>query len=476
MDSRSRYVRAPTKSAVRSRAPAAATASSAAPAPRARTRPGHNTPLLVLYGSNLGTAEELATRVADLAEVNGFATKLAPLDDFVGKLPEQGGVLIFCASYNGARARQRDAIRQMARRRPAERCLRESPLRGVRLRQQRLGRDLSVVPRFIDDAIGGTWRAQRLCAGRGRCAQRSRRPVRKLVRSAGAAGDEGIRRRFQFQPQRRRRAALRDRAGGAVRGQCHCGARRQRADEDAGQYRIAKQDRRPCVGTIDPAYRGATAAWRELSRRRSSQRGAAQRSHAGRFRRAPLRIYCPPTRSGCRSRKAAARNCRSATAFRSGGCSASSSNCSRSRPASRSRSWRKIPAAPIQNRNCWPMSATMPQRPSATARIFSASANRCSICWRNIRPANCRSMPIWKCCRCWRRVIIRSRRRHRAMPRAAASRSPWSRVPRVRAAASTRASARTISPAAAPAKRSTPRCARPRPGFGCPMILRCRSS
>jgi cytochrome P450 / NADPH-cytochrome P450 reductase len=75
---------------------------STAATPRARTRPGHNTPLLVLYGSNLGTAEELATRVADLAEVNGFATRLAPLDEFVGKLPEQGGVLIFCASYNGA--------------------------------------------------------------------------------------------------------------------------------------------------------------------------------------------------------------------------------------------------------------------------------------------------------------------------------------------------------------------------------------
>src|ERR1700757_2982568 len=76
--------------------------STGAAAPRTRTRPGHNTPLLVLYGSNLGSAEELATRVADLAEVNGFATRLAPLDDFVGKLPEQGGVLIFCASYNGA--------------------------------------------------------------------------------------------------------------------------------------------------------------------------------------------------------------------------------------------------------------------------------------------------------------------------------------------------------------------------------------
>ena len=57
------------------RAAVAAAASNAA-APQARTRPGHNTPLLVLYGSNLGTAEELATRVADLAEVNGFATKL----------------------------------------------------------------------------------------------------------------------------------------------------------------------------------------------------------------------------------------------------------------------------------------------------------------------------------------------------------------------------------------------------------------
>src|SRR5580658_9945643 len=83
-------------------ATATATPAANSVAARARTRPGHNTPLLVLYGSNLGTAEELATRVADLAEVNGFATRLAPLDDFVGKLPEQGGVLIFCASYNGA--------------------------------------------------------------------------------------------------------------------------------------------------------------------------------------------------------------------------------------------------------------------------------------------------------------------------------------------------------------------------------------
>jgi cytochrome P450 / NADPH-cytochrome P450 reductase len=80
----------------------AASATTGSATPRARTRPGHNTPLLVLYGSNLGTAEDMATRVADLADVNGFATRLAPLDDFAGKLPKEGGVLIFCASYNGA--------------------------------------------------------------------------------------------------------------------------------------------------------------------------------------------------------------------------------------------------------------------------------------------------------------------------------------------------------------------------------------
>ncbi|MGY4331230.1 cytochrome P450/flavodoxin [Bradyrhizobium sp. LB7.2] len=82
---------------------AVAAAASAPKAPRQPTaRLGHNTPMLVLYGSNLGTAEELATRMADLAEINGFAVHLGPLDDYVGKLPQEGGVLIICASYNGA--------------------------------------------------------------------------------------------------------------------------------------------------------------------------------------------------------------------------------------------------------------------------------------------------------------------------------------------------------------------------------------
>ena len=123
-----------------------AAASSAVAASRARTRPGHNTPLLVLYGSNLGTAEELATRVADLAEVNGFATRLAPLDDYVGKLPEQGGVLIFCASYNGAPPDNATQFVKWLRGDLPKDCVCKTALRGVRLRQQRLGRDLSIDP------------------------------------------------------------------------------------------------------------------------------------------------------------------------------------------------------------------------------------------------------------------------------------------------------------------------------------------
>jgi cytochrome P450 / NADPH-cytochrome P450 reductase len=64
--------------------------------------PVHGTPLLVLFGSNLGTSEDAARHVADLAAAQGFTTNVAWLDDAIGKLPTEGGVLIVCASYNGA--------------------------------------------------------------------------------------------------------------------------------------------------------------------------------------------------------------------------------------------------------------------------------------------------------------------------------------------------------------------------------------
>ncbi|WP_262696276.1 bifunctional cytochrome P450/NADPH--P450 reductase [Kordiimonas aquimaris] len=64
-------------------------------------RPKHGTPLCILYGSNLGTAEGFAREIAHDGDVNGFETTLAPLDDFAGKLPTEGAVIIVSASYNG---------------------------------------------------------------------------------------------------------------------------------------------------------------------------------------------------------------------------------------------------------------------------------------------------------------------------------------------------------------------------------------
>ena len=66
-----------------------------------RTAPGHATPLLVLYGSNSGSAESFAERIASDAESQGYAAVAAPLDDHVGHLPTDGAVVLLTASYEG---------------------------------------------------------------------------------------------------------------------------------------------------------------------------------------------------------------------------------------------------------------------------------------------------------------------------------------------------------------------------------------
>jgi len=76
----------------------AAAQPAAAPATSA---PRHDTPLLVLYGSNFGTAEEVAEQLARDAEGRGFATTLATLDERVDTLPTDGAVLVTTSTYNG---------------------------------------------------------------------------------------------------------------------------------------------------------------------------------------------------------------------------------------------------------------------------------------------------------------------------------------------------------------------------------------
>jgi cytochrome P450 / NADPH-cytochrome P450 reductase len=75
-----------------------------APAPAPRTSANvdaHNTPLMVLFGSNLGTAEGIASRIAQDGSDRGYAITLGALDDHMGELPHKGALVVVCASYNG---------------------------------------------------------------------------------------------------------------------------------------------------------------------------------------------------------------------------------------------------------------------------------------------------------------------------------------------------------------------------------------
>lgn len=63
--------------------------------------PKHNTPLLVLFGSNMGTTEDVAHQIAEDGKLKGFLPTVAPLDDYTNKLPKEGVVVIVSASYNG---------------------------------------------------------------------------------------------------------------------------------------------------------------------------------------------------------------------------------------------------------------------------------------------------------------------------------------------------------------------------------------
>jgi cytochrome P450 / NADPH-cytochrome P450 reductase len=60
----------------------------------------HHTPLAVLFGSNLGTAEGIATRLAQEGTERGYDVTLGSLDDYVNQLPAKAAVIV-CSSYNG---------------------------------------------------------------------------------------------------------------------------------------------------------------------------------------------------------------------------------------------------------------------------------------------------------------------------------------------------------------------------------------
>jgi cytochrome P450/NADPH-cytochrome P450 reductase len=63
--------------------------------------PRHGTRLSVLFGSNLGTAESIATRIAEEGTERGFDVTVGALDDHVDALPHNGVLVVVASSYNG---------------------------------------------------------------------------------------------------------------------------------------------------------------------------------------------------------------------------------------------------------------------------------------------------------------------------------------------------------------------------------------
>ena len=102
----------------------------------------HGTPLPVLFGSNLGTAESIATRLAQEGTERGFDVTLGALDDHVDDLPAGGAVAHRHARPTTARRRTtppRSAAGSRRRRRTRPTGV---VVHGLRLRQHRVGRDL----------------------------------------------------------------------------------------------------------------------------------------------------------------------------------------------------------------------------------------------------------------------------------------------------------------------------------------------
>ncbi|MEP7355763.1 MAG: cytochrome P450, partial [Anaerolineales bacterium] len=141
--------------------PAAAPVMAAAAAPNEAA--AHQTPLLVLFGSNMGTAEGIAQQVGAAGQGLSFAVQAAPLDDYINRLPTSGAVLIVASSYNGTPPDNAVKFCNWLRDAPAA-----DQLKGVRYAVFGCGhRDWAAtyqaVPKLIDarlEALG----AQRICA------------------------------------------------------------------------------------------------------------------------------------------------------------------------------------------------------------------------------------------------------------------------------------------------------------------------
>ena len=62
---------------------------------------GHDKPMSIYFGGNMGTCESLAQTVAQSSVSHGFKAVVKPLDEATAKLPKNQPVIIISASYEG---------------------------------------------------------------------------------------------------------------------------------------------------------------------------------------------------------------------------------------------------------------------------------------------------------------------------------------------------------------------------------------
>ncbi|MFW5438051.1 bifunctional cytochrome P450/NADPH--P450 reductase [Paenibacillus apiarius] len=126
----------------------------------------HDTPLLVLYGSDLGTAEGIARELADTARYHGFRSKVAPLNDYTGKLPTDGVIYIVTASYNGQPPNNaRDFVQWLQEAKPGE-------LEGIRYcvfgcGDRNWASTYQSVPKYVDEQLASKGATRLLSLGDG---------------------------------------------------------------------------------------------------------------------------------------------------------------------------------------------------------------------------------------------------------------------------------------------------------------------
>ncbi|MGV9743951.1 bifunctional cytochrome P450/NADPH--P450 reductase [Rhodococcus zopfii] len=85
---------------------AAPVAADTAPTPEPDAEPaapgaGHGTPLTILFGSNLGTAEGIANKLAREGTERGFRVTVGTLDDHIDAARTASSLIVVCSSYNG---------------------------------------------------------------------------------------------------------------------------------------------------------------------------------------------------------------------------------------------------------------------------------------------------------------------------------------------------------------------------------------